>query len=70
MPEQDIATSLAELGPGLATQATAVGHGPWGDIYVRALGVDIISCVQHLTGQPPAASVPPVCAALAPGVLP
>lgn len=68
--QQDIATSLAELGPGLIGQGLAASHGPWGDIYVRALGIDIISCVQHLTGQPPLAPVPPSCAALPTGLLP
>ena len=68
--QQDIATSLAELGPGLLTQGMAASHGPWGDIYVRALGIDIISCVQHLTGQTPVAPVPPSCASLPTGLLP
>lgn len=68
--QQDIATSLAELGPGLLTQSAAASHGPWGDIYIRALGVDIISCVQHLAGQTPVTPVPPSCAALPSGLLP
>jgi phospholipid/cholesterol/gamma-HCH transport system substrate-binding protein len=68
--QQDIATSLAELGPGLLTQSAAASHGPWGDIYVRALGVDIISCVQHLAGQISVTPVPPACAALPAGLLP
>jgi phospholipid/cholesterol/gamma-HCH transport system substrate-binding protein len=67
--QQDIANSLQALGPGLLTQGIATSHGPWADIYVRALGIDIISCVQHLTGQTPVATVPPVCAAL-PKLLP
>jgi phospholipid/cholesterol/gamma-HCH transport system substrate-binding protein len=67
--QQDIANSLGALGPGLLTQGLATSHGPWADIYVRGLGIDIISCVQHLSGQTPVAVVPPICAAL-PKILP
>jgi phospholipid/cholesterol/gamma-HCH transport system substrate-binding protein len=41
--QDDVDRSLAWLGPGLYGQALAGSHGPWLDIFVNALGPDIVA---------------------------
>jgi phospholipid/cholesterol/gamma-HCH transport system substrate-binding protein len=50
----DLNRALASLGPGLLGQSTAGSHGPWLDIYVAALGPDIIGILDGALngGQP------------------
>jgi len=49
--QADIDRTLAYLGPGALGLAKAPEHGPWADIYVRALGPGIIGFLQQLTGS-------------------
>jgi phospholipid/cholesterol/gamma-HCH transport system substrate-binding protein len=51
--QSDIDKSLTALAPGLLTQGQAASHGPWADIYVNAIGIDIVGCVNLLKGGPP-----------------
>jgi phospholipid/cholesterol/gamma-HCH transport system substrate-binding protein len=50
----DLNRALAIAGPGFLGQSTAGSHGPWLDIYVAALGPDIVGILDGAldTGQP------------------
>jgi phospholipid/cholesterol/gamma-HCH transport system substrate-binding protein len=50
----DLNRALAIAGPGFLGQSTAGSHGPWADIYVGALGPDIIGILDGALdlGQP------------------
>jgi phospholipid/cholesterol/gamma-HCH transport system substrate-binding protein len=48
----DLASSLPVVGPAFYGQALAGTHGPWQDIYIAALGPDIIGILEDATGQP------------------
>ena len=41
----DVDRTLAWLGPAQLQQAAAGSHGPWGDIYVRNLGPDVLQVI-------------------------
>ena len=45
--------ALAWLGPGFFQQSLAGSHGPWLDIYVDALGPDVIGVLCSVTGTAP-----------------
>ena len=49
LPEVNRALSVA--GPAFLGQALAGSHGPWQDIYIAALGPDIIGILEDATGQ-------------------
>jgi phospholipid/cholesterol/gamma-HCH transport system substrate-binding protein len=44
-------SALAVAGPAFLGQSKAGSHGPWQDIYVAALGPDLIGVLEDLTGQ-------------------
>ena len=50
--QTDIDNTLASLGPGLYTQGLAVSHGPWADVFVKAIGPDLAGCINALDGNP------------------
>lgn len=47
----DLNRALAVAGPAFYGQALAGSHGPWQDIYIAALGPDIIGVLEDATGQ-------------------
>lgn len=47
----DLNRALAYAGPAFLGQALAGSHGPWQDIYIAALGPDIIGLLEDATGQ-------------------
>lgn len=47
----DINRGLAALGPGSLGLARATAHGPWQDIYVRAVGPDFVQLLRDYTSQ-------------------
>jgi phospholipid/cholesterol/gamma-HCH transport system substrate-binding protein len=47
----DLNAALAVAGPAFYGQALAGSHGPWQDIYIAALGPDIIGILEDATGQ-------------------
>ncbi len=47
----DLNRALAVAGPAFYGQALAGSHGPWQDIYIAALGPDIIGILEDATGQ-------------------
>lgn len=49
----DLNRALALAGPAFYGQALAGTHGPWQDIYVAALGPDIIGILEDVTGAAP-----------------
>jgi phospholipid/cholesterol/gamma-HCH transport system substrate-binding protein len=49
--QANINQALASLGPGLYTQGLAASHGPWADVFIKAIGPDLMACAQFLTGQ-------------------
>jgi phospholipid/cholesterol/gamma-HCH transport system substrate-binding protein len=49
----DLNRALAVAGPAFYGQALAGSHGPWQDIYIAALGPDIIGILEDATGQSP-----------------
>jgi phospholipid/cholesterol/gamma-HCH transport system substrate-binding protein len=49
----DLDRTLAWLGPGALGLARAPAHGPWADIYVRAIASDFLPALQQLTGGGP-----------------
>ena len=49
----DLNRALAVAGPAFYGQALAGTHGPWQDIYIAALGPDIIGVLEDATGQAP-----------------
>jgi phospholipid/cholesterol/gamma-HCH transport system substrate-binding protein len=49
----DLNRALAVAGPAFYGQALAGTHGPWQDIYIAALGPDIIGVLEDATGQSP-----------------
>jgi phospholipid/cholesterol/gamma-HCH transport system substrate-binding protein len=61
--QADIDQALAALGPGLYTQGLAASHGPWADVFIKAIGPDLAGCINVLTGQAPAGSAPAACSA-------
>jgi hypothetical protein len=48
--QADLDRTLAYLGPGALGLARAAAHGPWADIYVRAIASDLIPFLQELQG--------------------
>ena len=44
----DVNIALAVLGPGFLAQSRAGSHGPWVDIFVRALGPDVLGVLQDV----------------------
>ncbi len=46
----EVNRALAVLGPGFYGQAQAGTHGPWLDIYVAALGPDIVGILEDAVG--------------------
>ncbi|MER3453494.1 MAG: hypothetical protein C4321_08985 [Chloroflexota bacterium] len=48
--EADLDAALAYLGPGALGLAKAASHGPWADIYVRALGPDLLQVIKDTLG--------------------
>lgn len=49
----DIDRSLAWLGAGSLGLAKSPSHGPWADIYVRAVGPDFVQILKNLAGGQP-----------------
>jgi phospholipid/cholesterol/gamma-HCH transport system substrate-binding protein len=47
----DINRGLAALGPGALGLARATAHGPWEDIYVRAVGPDFVQLLRDYAAQ-------------------
>ena len=47
----DLNRALAIVGPAFLGQSLAGTHGPWQDIYVAALGPDILGILEDATGQ-------------------
>lgn len=47
----DVNRGLAALGPGALGLARATAHGPWQDIYVRAVGPDFVQLLRDYTSQ-------------------
>ena len=56
--QADLNRTLAIAGPGFLGQAMAGSHGPWADIYVRALGPDVIQVLRDVFAQLPGPGVP------------
>ncbi len=48
--QEDLDRALAWLGPGAYGLATAASHGPWNDIYVRAIGPDLLQVINDVLG--------------------
>lgn len=46
--QDDLDRALAWLGPGLLQQSRGGSHGPWQDIFVRALGPDVIQAYKDV----------------------
>jgi phospholipid/cholesterol/gamma-HCH transport system substrate-binding protein len=46
-----IDAALAYSGPGFLGQAKAGSHGPWLDVYIRALGPDVLGTLKDVYGQ-------------------
>lgn len=51
--QADLDRALTWLGSGALGLAKAASHGPWNDIYVRAVGPDLIGVLAQLLGAPP-----------------
>lgn len=51
--QADLDRSLSWIGEGAYGLALAPSHGPWADVYIRALGPDVLGLVGSLTGQAP-----------------
>jgi phospholipid/cholesterol/gamma-HCH transport system substrate-binding protein len=49
----DLNKALAIAGPAFYGQSLAGSHGPWQDIYIAALGPDILGTLDQATGQKP-----------------
>ncbi len=49
--QADLDRALAWLGEGAYGLALAPAHGPWADVYIRALGPDVLGLIGSLTGQ-------------------
>jgi phospholipid/cholesterol/gamma-HCH transport system substrate-binding protein len=47
----DLNRALAIAGPAFYGQSLAGSHGPWQDIYIAALGPDILGTLEDVTGQ-------------------
>ena len=56
--QADLNRTLAIAGPAFLGQAKAGSHGPWADIYVRALGPDVIQVLRDAFAQLPGPSQP------------
>jgi phospholipid/cholesterol/gamma-HCH transport system substrate-binding protein len=54
----DINRGLAAVGPGALGLARATAHGPWQDIYVRAVGPDFVQLLRDYGSQLPTAEAP------------
>lgn len=50
--QADLDRALTWLGTGALGLAKAASHGPWNDIYVRAVGPDLIGVLASLLGAP------------------
>jgi phospholipid/cholesterol/gamma-HCH transport system substrate-binding protein len=44
--QADVDRGLAWLGPGALSLSQATSHGPWADIYIRAVGPDLLGLLQ------------------------
>ena len=51
--QAELDRTLAYLGPGSYGLARAASHGPWADIYIRAIGPNVIGLLQQLIGGAP-----------------
>lgn len=53
---QDLNAGLTFLGPGALGLAKATTHGPWQDIYVRAVGPDVLAVISDMANRKPSPS--------------
>ena len=52
---EEVNRGLSVIGPGSLGLARAAAHGPWNDIYVRAVGPDFLAVLRDFAAQPESA---------------